>query len=130
MVQKGLEFDFGVAQDVGVGGAPSLVFAQKLRKNTVFVIGRKIDVLDLDAQYICNSCCIDEVDIRRAVLAVIVVFPILHEDANDVMALLLEQMGSDSRIDAAGQADDHTVKLGHVAIIPRPPDLPDKVENL
>jgi hypothetical protein len=43
---------------------------------------------------------------------------IFHENANDVMALLLEQIGGDSGINAAGQADDHAREFGHVAIIP------------
>jgi hypothetical protein len=43
---------------------------------------------------------------RRAVFVVIVVFPVLHEQADDFVALLLEQVGSDGGVDAAGQTDD------------------------
>jgi hypothetical protein len=63
VVQKRLELDLGVAQDVGVGRAPSLVFAHKLGKNPVFVIGRKIDMLDLDAQHIGHGRGVDEVNV-------------------------------------------------------------------
>jgi NAD(P) transhydrogenase subunit alpha len=49
-----------------------------------------------------------EVLARRAVFAVVVVFPVLHEDADHFVPLLLEQPGArcHGRIDAAGQADD------------------------
>ena len=95
VVQKRLEFDLGIAQDVRVGCESGLVFAHKLRKNPVFVIGRKIDVFNLDAQHIGHGRGIDKVDVGRAVLAVIVVFPVFHEDADHLVALLLEQMGGD-----------------------------------
>ena len=39
VVQKGLELDFGVAQHVRVGRAAGLIFAQKLGKHAVFVVG-------------------------------------------------------------------------------------------
>ena len=95
-----------------------MVFTQEFRENAVFVIGREIDVLNLDAQHIGHGGGIDKVNVGRAVFAVIVIFPIFHEDANDVIALLLEQIGGDSGVDAAGQADDHTRELGHAVIIP------------
>ena len=40
-----------------------LVFADKLGKNTVFVVGCKIDVFDLYAQHIGHGGGIDEVNV-------------------------------------------------------------------
>jgi hypothetical protein len=109
VVQEGLELDLGVAQHVRVGRAAGLVLAQELGEDAVLVLGREVDVLDLDAQHVGHRSGVQEVLARRAVLAVVVVFPVLHEDADDLVALLLEQPGGDRGIDAAGQTDDHTL---------------------
>jgi hypothetical protein len=39
--------------------------------------------------------------------SVVVVLPVLHEQANHLPALLLEQQRGHRRVDAAGQTDDH-----------------------
>ncbi|MOA04795.1 hypothetical protein D3C78_1243660 [compost metagenome] len=101
VVEKGLELDFGVAQHVGVGRAPGLVLAQKFGEHPVLVLGGEVDVLDLDADHVGHGGRVDEVDIRRTEFAVVVIFPVLHEDADHVMALLLEQIGGHRRIHAA-----------------------------
>ena len=65
--------------------------------------------------------------LRRAVLAVVVVFPVLHEDADDLVALLLEQVGADGGVHAAAQSDDDALLALIGAIIPvqvRPHALP------
>ena len=63
VVQKRLELDLGVAQDVGVGRASGLILAHKLGKNPVLVIGCKIDMLDLDTQHIGHCCSIHKVNV-------------------------------------------------------------------
>ena len=114
MVQKGLELDFGVAQHVRVGRAAGLVFAQEFGKNAVFVFGGEIDMLDVDADHVGHGGGVQKVLAAGAVLAVIVVFPVFHEDANDFVPGLLEQPGGDGGIHAAGKADDNTVMgAGH-----------------
>jgi hypothetical protein len=49
---------------------------------------------------------VDEVLARRAVFAVVVVLPVLHEKADDVVALLLEEPGAHGRVDSAREAED------------------------
>ena len=110
VVQEGLELDLGIAQDVGVGRATGLVLAQKLGKHPVLVVGRKVDMLDLDADHIGHRSGVDKVDVGRAKLAVVVVFPVLHEDADDLMPGFFEQIGADGRVHAATEADDDTHK--------------------
>ena len=105
VVQKSLELDFGVAQDVGVGRAAGLVFAQELGEHAVFVVGGKVDMLDLDAQHVGHGGGIDKVDVGRAELAVVVIFPVLHEDADDLVALLLEQVRRHGRVHPAAEPD-------------------------
>ena len=68
VVQKGLELDLGIAKDVRIGRAPSLVLTQELGKNPVPVFGGKVDVLDLDAKHVGHRCSVNKVDVRRAVL--------------------------------------------------------------
>jgi hypothetical protein len=69
-------------------------------------------MLDLDADHIGHRSRIQEVLPRRTELAVVVVFPVLHEDADDLVALLLEQPRRHGGIHAAAQADDDTLRLG------------------
>ncbi|MPN57982.1 hypothetical protein SDC9_205678 [bioreactor metagenome] len=58
-------------------------------------------MLDLDADHIGHGGGVHEVDVRRAVLAVVVIFPVLHEDADDLVALLFEKIGGDGGIHTA-----------------------------
>ena len=106
VVEKGLELDLGVAQHVGVGRAAGGVLAQEIGEHAVLVVGREVDVLDLDAQHIGHARRIEKILARRAVDVIVVVFPVLHEDADDLMPRTLQQPGGDGRIDAAGEADD------------------------
>jgi hypothetical protein len=117
VVQKGLELDLGIAQHIGVGRAAGLVFAQKLGKHAVLVVGREVDVLDLDADHIGHGGGVHEVDVGRAVLAVVIVFPVLHEDADHLVALLFEQVGGDGGVHAAREADDNAL-FGRAVIAP------------
>ncbi len=119
VVEEGLELDLGIAQHVGVGRAAGLVLAQELGEDAVLVLGREIDMLDLDADHVGHRGGIDEVDVRRAVFAVVVIFPVLHEDADHLVALLLEQPGGDRGVDTTAQSDHDTVLGYHPGIIPR-----------
>ena len=121
VVQEGLELDLGVAQHVGVGRAAGAVFAQEFGEHPVLVLGREVHVLQLDADDVGHRRGVQEVLARAAVLAVVVVFPVLHEDADDLVALLLEQPGRHRRVDAARQAHHHTLLVPrfHARIVPR-----------
>ena len=112
MVEKRFELDLCIAQDVRIGCASRLVLAHKLGKHAVFVIGRKVDMLDFYAQHIGHGSGIHEVDVGCAELAVIIVFPVFHEDADHLIALRFEQMSGHCRVHAAGESDDDTL-LGH-----------------
>jgi hypothetical protein len=109
VVQKGLELDFGIAQDVGVGRAARLVFAQKLGEHAVLVVGRKVDMLDLNADHVRHGGGIYKIDVGGAVFGVVVILPVFHEDADDLVALLFEQVRGYGRIDAAAQAHHHSL---------------------
>src|SRR6185312_5440301 len=50
--------------------------------------------------------------LRGRAVAVVVLFPVAHEEAVDFPALLLEEQGGDGGIYAAGEADDDTITHG------------------
>ena len=106
VIEKGLELDLGVAQHVRVGRAPGGILAQEVGKHPVLVFGGKIYHLQLDADDIGDRSNVNQVLPRRAVFIIIVVLPVLHEQADDVEALLLEQQGGDRRVYPAGHAND------------------------
>ena len=121
VVQKSLELDLRIAQHVRIGRATGLVLAQELGKHAVLVVCGKVHMLDLDADHVGHGRRIDKVDIRRAVLAVVVIFPVLHEDADDLVALLFEKIGGDGGIHTARQTHHDTLLVAHrYAIIPAP----------
>ena len=81
-----------------------MVFTQELGEHAVFVIRCKVDMLYINANHIGHSGRVDEVLLGGAVLVVIVIFPVLHEDANHLVALLFQQQRGDGRVHPAAQA--------------------------
>ena len=69
----------------------------------------KVDMLDLDADHIGHGGGVHKVDVGRAVFAVVVIFPVLHEDADHLVALLLEKVGGDGGVHSAREADDNAL---------------------
>jgi hypothetical protein len=47
-------------------------------------------VFNLDAHHIGHGCGIDKVDVGRAKLAVVIVFPVFHENTDHLVALLFQ----------------------------------------
>lgn len=101
VVQKRLELDFGIAQNIWVGGAAGRVLLQELGKDAVFVLGGKVHGLQLNAKGVGHGGSIEKVLPGRAVLALVVVFPVLHENADHPVAPLFEQPGAHRRVNPA-----------------------------
>ncbi len=114
MVEKRLELDLGIAEHVGVRRAAGRVFAQELGEHAVLVLGREVDRLEFDADHIGRRGRVDQILARRAVLVVVIVFPVLHEESDDVVTLLLQQPGRDRGVDPARHTDDDT-PFAHVS---------------
>ena len=106
IVQKAFKFDFGIAQDIRVWRATCAVFFEEIGKYIVFILRGKIDDVDIDTDDIGNGNGIKGVLFNAAIFVVVVIFPVLHEHAADLMALLFEQGRGNGGIDAAGKADD------------------------
>jgi hypothetical protein len=108
VIEEGLELDLGVAQHIGIRRAAGRVLAQELGEHAVLVLGGEVHGLEFDPDHVRGRGRVDQVLPRRAVLVIVVVLPVLHEETDDLMALLFQQMRRDRRIDAARHADDDT----------------------
>jgi len=95
VVQKRSELDLAVAQHIGVRRAAGSIFAQEGSKDAIAILGREIHRLQLDAHDVRDRCCVNQVLSRRAEFVSIVIFPVFHEDADDLVARLLEQPRGD-----------------------------------
>jgi hypothetical protein len=113
VIEEGLELDLGVAQHVRVRRAAGRVLAQEFGEHAVLVFGREVHGFDVDADQIGHRHDVDPVLARRAVFAVVVVFPVLHEQADHVVSLFLQQPRGHRRIDAARHAHHYTA-LAHL----------------
>ncbi len=107
VVEEGLELDFGIAQHVRVGRPAGLIFAQEFGEHAILVFGGKIHHFKVDADDVAYCGDVDQILPRRTILAIVVIFPVLHEQADDLPALLFEEQGGHGGINAAGHADDH-----------------------
>ena len=112
VIEKRLELDLSVAQHVRIRRAAGGVLAQEFSEHAVLVFGREVDGFEWNANHIGRCSGVDQVLPRRAILVIVVVLPILHEEADDVVALLRQQPGGDRRIDTARHADDDAL-LAH-----------------
>ncbi len=110
VVQECLELDLGVAQHVRVGRPSGGVFAQELGKHAFLVFRGKVDRLEFDAEHVRDGSRVDPVlaggTVFAAAVLAIVILPVLHEQAGDGIALLLEQVCGDGGVDPPGEADD------------------------
>ena len=108
VVEEGLELDFGIAQHVRVGRAAGLVFLQEQREYPFLVFLGEIDGFHLDADLVGDRQHVHEILLGRAVAVLaVVVFPVLHEQADHFMALLLQEQGGNGRVHSARHADDN-----------------------
>jgi hypothetical protein len=107
VIEEGAELDFRIAQHVRIGRAPGLVLAQEAREHALLVLGREIDDFEVHADDVCRRHRVDQVLPGRTVFVGVVVFPVLHEQADDLVAGPLEQQRRHRRIDAAGHAHHH-----------------------
>ena len=99
--QKAFEFDFGVAQHIRVGRSARFVFLQKIGEHFVFVLRREVYDVDINTDDVGDRHRIERVFFDAAILVVVVVFPVLHEDAAHVVLLLVQQRGGYGAIHSA-----------------------------
>jgi hypothetical protein len=88
----------------GLGVRPTL--RQEGAEHALAVLGGEVHRFDLDADQLGHRHRVDQVLARGAVLVGVVVLPVLHEQAEHLEALFLEQPGRDRGVDPARHADD------------------------
>ena len=107
VIQKRVELDFRIAQHVRIGCAAGLVLAQEFGKYALLVFLGEVHGFQIDADFFGRTCRIEEVLAARAVFAVIVIFPVFHEYAGDVVSLFLKKPGAHGAVNAAAHAQYH-----------------------
>src|SRR5688500_12836707 len=105
VVVTNTEFDFAVAEHVGIGRATAAIFLEEVTEHALAIFAREAYLVQWDAQLFTNASGVLIVLGGRAVAGLVLV-PIAHEQPLDCVALLLQQPGGDGRVDAAGHADD------------------------
>ncbi|MOA03192.1 hypothetical protein D3C78_1226800 [compost metagenome] len=105
--KEGFKFDLFVAQNIRVRRATRFVLFQEQFKDVVPVFRRKVNGVQFNAELIAHGLRIGEIRSRCTVFLAVIFFPVLHEQAFDLIALLLQQPGRNGGVDTAGHADDH-----------------------
>src|SRR6185312_15003861 len=107
LVEEGLELDLAIAQHVRIGCAAGAVFGKKVLEHAIPVLRREVARVERDAQAATDRHRVLAVRVAGARTVAVVLFPVLHEQAFDLVALPLQQQGSHRRIDTAGDAQHH-----------------------
>src|SRR5712692_5860713 len=104
VIEEGPELDLGVAQHVRVGSAAGGVFREEGAEDALLVFRGKIHRLQVDADHLGDRGAVNQILASRAVFVIVVVLPVLHEKADDLEPLALEEERGDRRIDPARHA--------------------------
>ena len=107
VIQKRLEFDLGITQNVRVGCPARFIFLKEFRKNPFFVLSREIYHFNVDTDHIRDSNGIEPILPCRTIFIIVIVFPVFHEKPDHFITLFFKQPCRDRRIDATGHADHH-----------------------
>ena len=113
MIEERAKLDLAVAKYVGVWRAAGGVLAKKRGEDALAILGGEIDRFELDPDDVRHGCSVHQVLPRWAVFVGVVVFPVLHEDADDFVPRTLQQPRGHRRIDSAGETEHDALPLGH-----------------
>lgn len=109
VVEERLELDFAVAEDVRVRRTAGLVLGKEVLEHVIPVFRGEVRRVQLDADPVADGLGVGQVLAGGTVFGAVVLVPVLHEQAFDLIALLQQEQGGDGRVDAAGHADDHAL---------------------
>ena len=107
VIEKGLELDLAVTEDIRIRRAPGLVFGQKVLEYVIPVLGGKVGGMQPDAQPVSDRLGVGQVVLGGAVFGAVILVPVLHEQAFDLIPLLQQQGRRNRGINTAGHADNH-----------------------
>ena len=107
-----IELDLVVARDAGVGGAAVLVLGAEVVDNVGLELLLNVEDVVRDAQPAANRPGVDHIANGAATLIVLGKVGVLqavqlHGHTHDLVALLLEQQGSNRRVHPAAHGDGH-----------------------
>lgn len=106
-LKEGFEFDLFVAQDIRVRRTACFILFEEQLEDVIPVFCGKVDGMQFNTELIADGLRVGEVGSGGAVFLTVVFLPVLHEQAFHLIPLLLQKVGGNRGIDAAGHADDH-----------------------
>ena len=101
---EGAEFYFAIAQNVGVGRPARAVLRKKVGKDALHVLARKIDGIVGDVEKTADAADVLEVLFRGAGAVFVRLFPIAHEEPDDLKAFLFEKESGNGAVHAPAHA--------------------------
>ncbi len=107
LVQEGLELDLAIAQHVGVRRAPGAILGEEVLEHAVPVFRGEVARVERNAESATHGHGVLAIGVGGAGTAALVLLPVLHEQAFDLVAGLLQQQRGDRGVDAAGNAQHH-----------------------
>ena len=84
------EFYLAVAQHVGIGRPPRVIFPEKIRKHSVHIFFGKIYRVIRNTQQVCDAANVRIVLLRGAAAVFVCFLPVLHKQADDVETLFFQ----------------------------------------
>jgi pyruvate-ferredoxin/flavodoxin oxidoreductase len=91
LVHKGVELDFAIAQDIGIGGTAGLIFAEHIICHTSAVLIAQIDKMERNTYLFCHHLSHHTVlfPFAISVQSTFGVMPVLHEHGKNIVTLPL-----------------------------------------
>ena len=102
VVEEQLELDLAVAQHVRIRRVSAPIVVEEAREDVVPVFGGEVGGVQANAEHVAHRLGVLVVDFGSAVLGAVVLFPVLHEQADHVEALFEQQQRAHGGIHAAG----------------------------
>ncbi len=107
VVREYAEFHFAVAHHIGIGREAVLITVEQVIHDESAVIVHEIHDAEFDAELVGDGAgVVDVLHPRTIAEDIVLVDPVLHVRADDLEALLLEEKGGDTAVDAAGHGDE------------------------
>ncbi len=109
LVQKGVEFYLAVAQHVGIGRTSAFVFGEHVVHHAPTILGREVDEPERNVETLGHQLGEDLIVVPRAVAfeRALGIVPVAHEQPDDLVPLLFEEICRHRRIDTARQSDHY-----------------------
>ena len=111
VVEKGAKLDFPVAQNIRVGCPAATVLRQEVVEHAVPVFRREIGAMEADPQFIRHRLSVSQVLFGGAIFGAVILFPVFHEQAFNLVARFDQHQCRDGGIHAPRHADNNGLIL-------------------